>query len=315
MKYLQFNNGDSFPMVGLGTWKATDEEVKNAVKTAINKGYTHIDTAAIYNNEEAIGEALQEVFAEGTVKREDLFITSKLWNDAHHPENVIPAIEESLQKLQLDYLDLYLIHWPVAFKPGVPLPSSTEDYVPLSEVSLETTWKQMEAIKEKGLSKHIGVSNFSKKKLEGLLEQVNHKPEVNQIELHPLLQQKELKQFCDQQNIHLTAYSPLGSGDRDASMKADDEPSLFELDTIKQIAQKHEVHPASVLLNWHVQRGSAVIPKSTNPKNIESNLNAADLSLDASDMEAIDALDKNYRFITGKFFDAPEKGYSNIYDE
>jgi len=315
MKYLQFNNGDNFPMVGLGTWKATDEEVKNAVKTAINKGYTHIDTASIYNNEEAIGEALQEVFNEGNVKREDLFITSKLWNDAHHPENVIPAIEESLRKLQLDYLDLYLIHWPVAFKHGVPMPSDTKDYVSLEEVPISETWKQMEAIKENGLSKHIGVSNFSKKKLEDLLGKASHTPEVNQIELHPLLQQKELKHYCDDHHIHLTAYSPLGSGDRHASMKADDEPSLFEIDTIQQIAQKHQVHPASVLLNWHVQRGSAVIPKSTNPKNIESNLKAVDLELDASDMEAIDGLDKNYRFITGKFFEAPDKGYVNIYDE
>ena len=244
MKTLQFRNGDTMPAIGLGTWKAKGEEVKNAVKAAIQSGYRHIDTAAIYGNEEAIGEALQEVFSEGSVKREDLFITSKLWNDAHHPENVIPALKDSLQKLKLEYLDLYLIHWPIAFKSGVPMPEGPSDFVPLSEVPLEATWQKMEEAKEQGWAKHVGVSNFSQKKLNDLLPKVKEAPEINQVELHPLLQQKELKAFCDENNIHLTAYSPLGSGDRSEQMKADNEPNLFDIPEIKNIAEKHDAHPA-----------------------------------------------------------------------
>ncbi|MAL59082.1 MAG: aldehyde oxidoreductase [Flavobacteriaceae bacterium] len=315
MKTLQFTNGDSMPIVGLGTWKAKGDEVKKAVKTAIKLGYRHIDTAAIYGNEVAIGEALAEVFAEGIIARKDIFITSKLWNDAHHQENVIPALKDSLQKLQLGYLDLYLIHWPVAFKAGVPMPESASDFVPLSEVPISETWNKMEEAKEKGLVKHIGVSNFSVKKLSNLIEKARVAPEVNQVELHPLLQQKELLQFCIKHNILLTAYSPLGSGDRSEQMKAANEPNLFTIPEITSIAQKHNIHPAQVLVSWHANRGTSVIPKSVTPKNMESNLKAGELKLDETDMKLIASLDKNYRFITGKFFEMPEKGYINIYDE
>ncbi|MBW2938962.1 aldo/keto reductase [Aureisphaera sp. CAU 1614] len=315
MKTLQFTNGDTIPVVGLGTWKAKGDEVKQALKTAIKIGYRHIDTAAIYGNEVDIGEALAEVFAEGNVTRKDLFITSKLWNDAHHQENVIPALKDSLQKLQLEYLDLYLIHWPVAFKAGIPMPESASDFVPLSEVPISKTWNKMEEAKEKDLVKHIGVSNFSVKKLSDLIEKAKVAPEVNQVELHPLLQQKELLQFCTKHNILLTAYSPLGSGDRSEQMKAANEPNLFTIPEITSIAQKHNIHPAQVLVSWHANRGTSVIPKSVTPKNMESNLKAGEIKLDETDMKLLASLDKNYRFITGKFFEMPEKGYINIYDE
>lgn len=315
MKTLQFTNGETMPVVGLGTWKAKGDEVKQAIKAAIELGYRHIDTAAIYGNEADIGEALAEVFAEGKIQREDLFITSKLWNDAHHPENVLPALKDSLQKLKLEYLDLYLIHWPVAFKAGVPMPENASDYVSLSEVPIIETWEKMEEAKEKGLTKHIGVSNFSIKKLSDLIEKSKINPEVNQVELHPLLQQKDLFQFCNKHNILLTAYSPLGSGDRSEQMKAANEPNLFDIPIIKSIAQKHNIHPAQVLVSWHANRGTSVIPKSVTPKNMESNLKAGKIKLDEDDMNEIKGLDKNYRFITGKFFEMPEKGYYNIYDE
>ena len=275
MKTLSFKNGDTMPAVGLGTWKAKGEEVKQAVKAAIEKGYRHIDTAAIYGNEEAIGEALSEVFSEGSIKREDLFITSKLWNDAHHPEHVIPALKESLSKLQLEYLDLYLIHWPVAFKHGIPMPESAADFVSLSEVPIRETWKSMEKAQKENLTKHIGVSNFSEKKLEELIADCEIAPEINQVEMHPLLQQPKLNRFCKNHQIHLTAYSPLGSGDRSEQMKAANEPNLFDLPEIKSIAQKHDVHPAQVLVGWHVNRGNSVIPKSVTPSHIESNLKAS----------------------------------------
>jgi alcohol dehydrogenase (NADP+) len=315
MKTLKFENNDTMHAIGLGTWKAKGNKLKDAIRSALATGVRHIDTAAVYGNEEEIGEVLAEVFAEGSIKREDVFITSKLWNDAHKESHVIPALQDSLKKLQLDYLDLYLIHWPVAFKPGVSFPSTPSDYLSLEEVPIEETWKQMEVAKESGYARHIGVSNFSKKKLKDLVDKAKHKPEMNQVEMHPLLQQKELVDFCKEENIFLTAYSPLGSGDRSSEMKAQDEPSLMEIESIKKIAKKHDATPAQVLINWHANRGTAVIPKSTTPSHIESNFRAAKVELDKEDMETIASLDKNYRFITGKFFEAPEKGYVNIYDE
>lgn len=315
MKTLKFENNDTMHAIGLGTWKAKGNKLKDAIRSALATGVRHIDTAAVYGNEEEIGEVLAEVFAEGSIKREDVFITSKLWNDAHKESHVIPALQDSLKKLQLDYLDLYLIHWPVAFKSGVSFPSTPSDYLSLEEVPIEETWKQMEIAKESGYARHIGVSNFSKKKLKDLVDKAKHKPEMNQVEMHPLLQQKELVDFCKEENIFLTAYSPLGSGDRSSEMKAQDEPSLMEIESIKKIAKKHDATPAQVLINWHANRGTAVIPKSTTPSHIESNFRAAKVELDKEDMETIASLDKNYRFITGKFFEAPEKGYVNIYDE
>jgi len=315
MKTLKFDNNDGMHAIGLGTWKATGNEVKKAVKDALDAGMRHIDTAAIYGNEADIGEALSEAFKEGTIQREDVFITSKLWNDAHKQENVLPALKDSLKKLQLDYLDLYLVHWPVAFKPGVMMPSSPQEYLSLDEVPLTETWKEMEKAKDQGFARHIGVSNFSKKKLEGLIQNAKYKPEVNQVEMHPLLQQNELVNYCKDQNVKITAYSPLGSGDRDASMKGENEPNLMDISEIQNIANKHNVSPAQVLINWHTQRDISVIPKSTTTSHIIANYNAASVPLDNEDMNTIAGLDRNYRFITGKFFSAPEKGYANIYDE
>ena len=315
MKTLQFDNNDTMDTIGLGTWKATGNELKTAVKQALSAGMRHIDTASIYGNETEIGEALTEVFAEGQISRKDVFVTSKLWNDAHQKDYVGSALKESLKKLQLDYLDLYLIHWPVAFKPGVMMPSSQNEYVSLNEVPILETWKEMEVAKEAGYTRHIGVSNFSKKKLEDLISKSNSKPEVNQVEMHPLLQQNDLVAYCNTQGIKVTAYSPLGSGDRSAAMKGENEPNLMDISEIKSIAAKHNVSPAQVLINWHLHRNISVIPKSTTKDHIVANYEAAKISLDAEDMQIIASLDKNYRFITGKFFHAPDKGYSNIYDE
>lgn len=315
MKIIQFDNKDKMHAIGLGTWKAKGNEVKNAVKSALNSGVRHIDTAAAYGNEEEIGEALAEVFAEGNIKREEVFITSKLWNNAHLERQVIPALQDSLEKLKLDYLDLYLIHWPVAFKPDVEYPNNASDYLSPEEAPISKTWEQMEKAKELRLARHIGVSNFSKEKLKDLISKAKHKPEMNQVELHPYLQQNELLDFCNKEGIKMTAYSPLGSGDRSKDMKGEDEPNLMEIDEIKAIAKKRNATPAQVLINWHAQRGTAVIPKSTTPSHIESNFKAANVELDKEDMETIAKLDKNYRFITGKFFEEPSKGYGNIYDE
>lgn len=315
MKTLKFANRDQMPAIGLGTWKARGEEVKNAIKEAIHAGYRHIDTAAVYENESEIGDALAEIFSEGKVKREDVFITSKLWNNAHEKDRVIPALQDSLKKLRLDYLDLYLIHWPVAFKAGVGFPEKPSDYIPLENCPIIETWQQMESAKSQGLVRHIGVSNFSVKKLKDLISKARTKPEVNQVELHPLLQQNELLQYCRQEDIMLTGYSPLGSGDRIVAMKDANEPSLMEIDVIRQIASKKRTTAAQVLIAWHLSRNCSVIPKSSSKNHIIANIEAGNLSLDKNDLDQIAKLDKNYRFITGKFFEMPGSGYTNTYDE
>ncbi|MBT0608779.1 aldo/keto reductase [Aequorivita echinoideorum] len=315
MKTLKFSNNDSMHAIGLGTWKSTGNAVKKAVKDALEAGYRHIDTAAAYGNEKLIGEALKEVFDEGKILREDVFITSKLWNDSHAEGQVRPALEDSLKKLQLDYLDLYLIHWPVAFKNGVDFPKKPDDYLTPQEAPIIDTWKQMEKAKTDGLTRHIGVSNFSIKKLKDLISKASIKPEMNQVELHPFLQQQELLNFCKGENILVTGYSPLGSGDRADSMKGESEPSLLENETLQQLARSQNASVAQVLIAWQNHRDCATLPKSTTKDHIKSNFQAASLELSEKDMEKIEKLDKHFRYVTGKFFEEPSKGYENIYDE
>lgn len=309
MKELTFANGDTMPALGLGTWKSAPGEVGRAIEEAIDLGYRHFDCAWIYQNEAEIGRAFQRVFARGDVTREDLWITSKLWCNRHRDGEVAPALEGTLRDLACEYLDLYLVHWPVALAHDVVGPANGGDFLPLSEVPLRETWGAMERCAELGLTRHVGVSNYSVKHLSAHLD-ADIVPEVNQVEMHPYLQQPELVRFCGEHGIHLTAYSPLGSSDRPETMKAADEPVLLADPAIAAIAREAGVTPAQVLLAWAVQRGTSVIPKSVDPGRLAENLAAAELELDASAMDAISALDRARRYVDGTFWEQPGSGYT-----
>ncbi|MCG8457552.1 MAG: aldo/keto reductase, partial [Holophagales bacterium] len=238
----------------------------------------------------------------GLVERQDLWVTSKLWNDSHHPDHVGLALGKTLADLRLDFLDLYLIHWPVVQRHGTLLPESGDDFVPLSELPIAATWKALEAEVERGRCRHIGVSNFSAARVAGLLESAEIPPVINQVEMHPYLQQTGLLAACREHGVHLTAYSPLGSLDRPDRLKPADEPVLLDEPAIADIAAGHDATPAQVLLAWALLRGTSVIPKSVSPKRQAENLAAAELELTADDMERIAGLDRHRRYIDGTFW-------------
>ena len=222
MKNLEFGNGDKLPILGLGTWKSKPGEVRKAVHWAIKAGYRHVDCAAIYENEREVGQGISDAIADGLVMRKELFVTSKLWNDSHRYEDVKPALKKSLNDLRLDYLDLYLVHWPVAFKRGISFAAHREEFYTYKDVPLTQTWEAMQEQKTSGLTRHIGVSNFNKSKLKELLGMGGEKPEMNQVEMHPFLPQEGLIDFCRENDILMTAYSPLGSPDSSASPRHGD---------------------------------------------------------------------------------------------
>ncbi len=302
MGTASFANGDRMPLLGLGTWKAAPGEVGAAVREAIRLGYRHIDCASVYANEPEVGAAIAEAIAAGEVRREELWITSKLWCNAHGRENVEPALRRTLADLGLDWLDLYLVHWPVPIKPGVAFPASAADLLPPESVPLAETWTGMEGMLELGLTRHIGVSNFSSRKLNDLVARCRRKPEVNQVERHPLLQQPQLLADCAAAGVHITAYSPLGSGDRPAALKGSDEPVLLENPVIGAIAAEHGCSPAQVLITWQLQGGLSTIPKSVSPERLRQNLAAADLQLTPADLERIAGLDQHRRLVDGSFW-------------
>jgi diketogulonate reductase-like aldo/keto reductase len=257
------NNGVEMPQLGFGVWQVPDDEAERAVATALEAGYRSIDTAAIYGNEKGTGRGL----ASSGVARKDLFVTTKLWNADQGYDSTLRAFDASLEKLGLDYVDLYLIHWPMPAK---------DKYI--------DTYKAFEKLYADGRTKAIGVSNFLPEHLEKLIDATSVIPAVNQIELHPHLQQHASREYHAQQGIATEAWSPLGSG-----------KGLLEVPAIVAIAQKHNRTPAQIVLRWHIQLGNVVIPKSVTPSRIKENIDVFDFSLDTEDIAAISALNEDRR--------------------
>ncbi|KAI9340710.1 NADP-dependent oxidoreductase domain-containing protein [Pilaira anomala] len=267
------NNGNTIPAVALGTWQSSEEQdvVYKAVKSALAAGYRHIDTAMMYGNEAEVGRGIRDGLKEAGLKREDIFVTTKLATIHARPSLVHKAFEDSLAKLDIEYIDLYMMHWPVALNPAtgklIPLrEDGTRDLDEELNGQFEITWGAMEKL-DKSKAKNIGVANFSIHNLERLLKTATVVPAVNQIELHPYLPQFKLLEYCKSKGIHCSAYSPLGSSNS----------TLLKDETLEKIAKAHDKSIAQVLISWGITRGS-VLPKSVNPERVKSNIETFELS-------------------------------------
>lgn len=303
---VDISGGAKLPSVGLGLWKIDTSHTAEMVRAAIAAGYRHIDAACDYGNERQAGEGIRQALAEGLCRREELWVTSKLWNTYHRPEHVRPAIEKSLDDLGLDYLDLYLIHFPISLK-YVPIeeryppgwlhdPGATSPVMIGDSVSIADTWGAMEELQRAGLCKHVGISNFCISLIRDLLSYADIRPAVLQVESHPYLAQEKLMRYCRQEALAVTAFSPLGAGSYVPLGMASERDSVLEQSLVKDLAVKHSKTPAQVVLRWGVQRGTAVIPKTSRAERLQENLDLFDFALADEDMQALTALDRHQRF-------------------
>jgi diketogulonate reductase-like aldo/keto reductase len=299
------SNGALMPAIGLGTFGSdhvSAKTVAEAVYDAVHLGYRHIDCASVYGNEAEIGEALQRLFDEGLERRE-LWVTSKVWNDAH--EDVIGSCQRSLKDLRLEYLDLYLVHWPFPnhHARGCDVHARNSQAVPYMHENYMRTWRQMEELVDRGMVRGIGTSNMTVPKLELLLRDARIRPVVNEMELHPHFQQKEFFSWLKGKGIEPIGYSPIGSPARPERDRTPEDTSPSEDPVIRAIASQHGVHPAVICIQWAIQRGHTPIPFSTTRRNYLANLQAAiSAPLSEEEMRRIEAADRNCRLIKGQVF-------------
>jgi D-xylose reductase len=303
---LVLSNGAKLPTVGLGLWKIDKAETASVVQQAIEIGYRHFDAACDYGNEPEAGAGFKAAIANGSCSRDDLWITSKLWNTYHSPEHVRPACERSLRDLGLDYLDLYLVHFPIAqrfvpFEERYPPewvfdPSADSPCVETVPIPISDTWRAMEELVSAGLVKNIGVCNFGISLLRDLQNHATIQPSVLQIESHPYLTQEKLLRFCEEQNIAVTAFSPLGALSYLQLNMATESDSVLEQDCVRAAATRLQKTPAQVVLRWGIQRGTAIVPKTSKPERLKENLALFDFELSDEEMKAISSLDQNRRF-------------------
>lgn len=291
------NNGAKMPLMGLGTLmytlKPDDEAVVRMVESALDIGYRHFDTAQVYNTEKAVGEALKR--KSSLINRKDVFITTKLWRTDTRRERVVPSLKKSLERMNLDYIDLFLIHWPTAFQAGdVPFPRDDKGKLLIEDTDYLETWKGMEECVDLGLAKAIGVSNFNSKQLQRLLDHCRIKPANCQLEVHPFLTNRKLIEFCQDKGITVAAYAPLAGF---APKKREEKgwPTIYTDQTIGGIAEKHQRTPAQVVLRFLLQRQLAVLPKSENPDRIRENFEALDFELTADEVKEIYNCDRGMR--------------------
>ena len=301
-------DGTEMPCIGLGTFgsdKYGAKEVSEAVYGAIKAGYRLIDCAAVYQNEAQIGEVLSRVVSEGVVTREELFVTSKVWNDMHGEGKVLESCKKSLADLQLDYIDLFFVHWPFPnyHAPGCDGDSRNPDSKPFSKEEFLATWRQCEALVEQGLVRYIGMSNMTVKKLEEVLPECKIKPAALEMELHPSFQQPALFEYAVKNRILPIGYCPMGSPSRPERDRTPEDVADMELPAVVAAAKNHGVHPAVICLKWAVQRGQVPIPFSVKEPQYISNLRAVtEDPLTEAEMQAIEKEDKNCRLIKGQVF-------------
>ena len=303
---LKLHTGDKLPVVGLGYWKIPRASAAEVTLEAVRAGYRHFDCACDYGNEAEVGDGIAAAIEQGLCRREELWVTSKLWNTYHSKNHVRQALEHSLRDLKLEYLDLYLIHFPISlrfvpfhmryppewvFDPTAEHPRMEPVHVPIAE-----TWGAMEDLVKAGLVRNIGVANFNVGLLRDLRSYANIRPAVLQVEMHPYLAQEKLLRFCTESHIAVTAFSPLGAQSYHSLGMARDDENLLAEPIVKEVAARRQKTPAQVVLRWGVERGTAVVPKTTSPERLRENLALFDFELAPEEMRALATLDRHRRF-------------------